>query len=120
MADRPGDKGEPGFDWLYGKNRRSDDEATQAIQQQPRHDQTRQIPVQERRQQGAYAPPREPARPTPPPVAPPPGAPHRARGGMVRRPRFWLRVVIALLVLWIVYLIAVPLWAWQKVDKVDF
>jgi LCP family protein required for cell wall assembly len=120
MADGPGRQGEPEFNWLYGKNPGVDDEATQAIQQQPRPDQTRQIPAQQ--QPPPYQPPRQPTRPTPPPVAPPPGAPpERSRGGSrFRRPKFYLRLVLALLVLWIVYLIAVPLFAWQKVDKVEF
>ena len=120
MADGPGRQGEPEFNWLYGKKPGVDDEATQAIQQQARPDQTRQIPVQQ--QPPPYQPPRQPTRPTPPPVAPPPGAPpERSRGGsMFRRPKFYLRLVLALLVLWIVYLIAVPLFAWQKVDKVEF
>jgi LCP family protein required for cell wall assembly len=60
-------------------------------------------------------------RPTPPPVAPPPGAPPaRSRGGRFRRPRFYVRTLLALLVLWIVFLVAVPFFAWSKVDKVDF
>ena len=120
MADGSGKQGEPEFNWLYGKNPGVDDEATQAIQQQSRPDQTRQIPVQ---QPPPYPPPqREPIRPTPPPVAPPPGAPpQRSRGdSMFRRPKFWIRAVLVLLVLWIVYLIAVPFFAWQKVDKVEF
>ena len=126
MADGSGKQDEPEFNWLYGKNRGVDDEATQAIQQQSRPDRTRQIPVQ---QQPPPPPPnqappqREPTRPTPPPVAPPPGAPpDRSRGGgsMFRRPKFYIRLVLILLVLWIVYLIAVPLFAWQKVDKVEF
>ncbi|HWM05689.1 MAG TPA: hypothetical protein VNP92_25390, partial [Actinophytocola sp.] len=114
MADGPGKQGEPEFNWLYGKNRGGDDEATQAIQQQARPDQTRQIPVQ---QQPPPPPPhqppptREPTRPTPPPVAPPPGTPpDRSRGGgsMFRRPKFYIRMVLALLLLWIIYLVAVP------------
>ncbi|HET9996373.1 MAG TPA: LCP family protein [Nocardioides sp.] len=120
MADGPGRQGEPEFNWLYGKNRGVDDEATQAIQQQARPDQTRQIPVQQ--QPPPYQPPRQPTRPTPPPAAPPPGAPpERSRGGSrFRRPKFYLRLVLVLLALWLVYLIAVPLFAWQKVDKVEF
>jgi LCP family protein required for cell wall assembly len=123
MANGSGNERAPGFNWLYGKNRGADDEATQAIQQQPRHDQTRQIPVQERAvPQAPYPPPRrEPTRPAPPPVAPPPGTrPERSRGGMFRRPKFYVRAVLALILLWILYLVVVPFFAWQKVDKVDF
>jgi len=128
MADGPGNQGEPDFNWLYGKKPGTDDEATQAIRQQPRHDATRPIPVQKPGQQPAqqqppaYPPPRrEPVRPTPPPVAPPPGdEPGTSRGGMFRRPKFYVRAVLVLILLWIVYVVAVPFFAWQKVDKVEF
>ena len=46
-------------------------------------------------------------------LAPPPTA---------RRPkkrRWWLRIPLFLLLLWLVFLIAVPLWGWSKIDKVD-
>jgi LCP family protein required for cell wall assembly len=67
--------------------------------------------------QPAQQPPR---RPTPPPVAPTPGGPAASPSGRRRGPRFWLRIVLVLLLLWVVYLVAVPLWAWSQVDKVDF
>ena len=119
MADGSGGKREPDFNWLYGRKRGADDEATQAIRQQPRHDETRRIQAQE--PPPYQAPRREPVRPTPPPVAPPPdGPPTRSRGGMFRRPRTYVRALLALLVLWIVFLVAVPFFAWSKVDKVDF
>jgi LCP family protein required for cell wall assembly len=54
--------------------------------------------------------------PTPPPVAPPP-ATGRPRRGF--RPRFRIRYVFLLLLLWLVFLVAVPLIAWNKVAKVD-
>ncbi|MBJ7529531.1 MAG: LCP family protein, partial [Nocardioides sp.] len=37
-----------------------------------------------------------------------------------RRPRFRARYVLALVLLWVVYLVAVPVFAWTKVDKVAF
>jgi len=119
MSDGPGKQGEPEFNWLYGKDHGADDEATQAFRQEPRHDATRPIPVQP---PPPYPPPtREPTRPTPPPVAPPPGAPPGpSRGGMFRKRKFYVRTVLVLILLWIVYLVAVPFFAWQKVDKVDF
>ena len=119
MSDGPGQRGEPDFDWLYGKGGSADDEATRAMRQQPRPDATRRIPAQ---QQPPPPPPRrEPVRPTPPPVAPPPGeGPGGPRRRFYARPKFWFRLVLALLVLWVVYLVAVPYFAWQKVDKVEF
>ena len=120
MSDGPGQQDEPAFNWLYGKNRGADDEATQAIRQQPRPDQTRRIPVHA----AASAVPataREPSgrrrRRWRHPPAHRPGA---SRGGMFRRPKFYLRTALVLILLWIVYLVAVPFFAWQKVDKVDF
>ncbi len=121
MSDGPGQKDEPEFNWLYGKNRGADDdEATQAIRQQQRPDQTRKIPVQQQ-PPPSQGPQREPVRPTPPPVAPPPGSPPGDSGRSIfRRPKFYVRAVLVLLLLWIVYLVAVPFFAWQKVDKVEF
>ncbi len=49
------------------------------------------------------------------PTAPPPGPPPRAR----RLPRFRLGMVKWVLLLWLVFLVTVPLWAWTKVEKVD-
>ncbi len=118
MSKGPGQQDEPAFNWLYGKKPGADDEATQAIRQQPRPDQTQRIPVQQRPSQ---PPQRETVRPAPPPVSPPPGSPPGAsRGGRFRRPKFYLRTVLVLILLWIVYLVAVPFFAWQKVEKVEF
>jgi LCP family protein required for cell wall assembly len=70
---------------------------------------------------GAAQPPpeRRTTPPAPPPIAPTPDSGGRPPG-LRRGPKFWLRIVLVLLVLWVVYLIAVPLWAWTKVTKVDF
>ncbi len=77
----------------------------------------------------------QPASPTPPPVqpAPPqgppggPGAPARRGGGgggfwarRVRRPRFWIRTVLLLLVLWLIYTVAVPFVTWKGSDQIAF
>ena len=42
-----------------------------------------------------------------------------ARASRGRFPRFRLKWLWALLALWLVFLVAIPLWAWSKVDKVD-
>ena len=57
----------------------------------------------------------------PPPSGPPPAA-HGSTAPTSRPPkrrRWWLRILIGLLVLWLAFLIAVPIWAWSKIDKVD-
>ena len=53
-------------------------------------------------------------RPTPPPLAPPPGQ-GSSRGGF----RFRFRYVLLVLLLWLVYLVLVPLVAWNQVVKID-
>ena len=121
MNDRPRqdgapEDGAPDFHWLYGENAHPGDE--------PRPDETRVMPTMSR---PSDAPPPPPARPTqpgqrptppaPPPVAPTPGD---RRGGGRRGPKFWIGLVLALLLVWVLYLVIVPVYAWTKVDKVDF
>lgn len=123
MSDRPRGnggppEGSPEYNWLYGKKGSSGpppDDATRAVPQQPRGDETRVMPA------SSPARPSSPARssrPTPPPAAPPPGGAARTSRGF-RLPRFRLRWLWVLLVLWLVFLVAIPLWAWSKVDKID-
>ncbi len=67
--------------------------------------------------------------PLPPPNLPPPGGP-RDRGGPPdqgppppssprRTGRTIRRVVLALVLLWVLFLVAIPIWAWTRIDKVD-
>jgi len=108
MKDRPREDGEPadgapGFQWLYSEGR------------EPRPDETRAMPVQPRPGDSTPAPP-PPRSPAPAPASSPgAGRPRRRRGF-----RFWLRLVLALLLAWILYLVAVPFYAWSKVDQVAF
>ena len=119
MADRPRgggpQDGSPDYHWLYGSqgSQPSGDE-TRAIPQQPRDDQTQVMPTTARESRGRGEAPR--------PAAPPPQKPTKpakpakpSRG----RPRFRLKWLWALLLLWLVFLVAIPLWAWSKVDKVE-
>jgi LCP family protein required for cell wall assembly len=136
MADRPRgnggpEDGTPEYNWLYGnKDRRGDrgdqgdDQTTRAVPRQPRPDETRVMPTVPRDQSGKDSrrstPPARPAgRATPPPLAPPPSSSGRSSRGL-GRPRFRLRWLLVLLLLWIIWLVAVPLFAWSKVDKVAF
>ncbi len=125
MADRPRgsggpEEGTPEYKWLYGNNAGSGnaDDATRAVPRQPRPDETRVMPSVPR---GPASGTRRPAaqRPVSPPAAPPPASSGRTSRGS-RRPRFRVRWLFALLLLWVVFLVAVPLFAWSKVDKVEF
>jgi LCP family protein required for cell wall assembly len=114
MADRD----EPGFDWLYGTQSKGvgssgagnagskDPEPTQVLPTIDRTGGDRPSPG------GPYQQP-APARPSGPPRSTPPSPPRRRRF----RPRVgWLKYVV---LLWLVFLVAVPLIAWQNIDKVD-
>ncbi|TNC31219.1 LCP family protein [Mumia zhuanghuii] len=106
------------YGWLYGP----DDDATQVVgasasSPPPGH--------------GAYAagPPQSPPSDLPPmqyPDARPPARDGRGHDGGGRGSRGggnrWLRprrIITLLLVAWLVFLIAVPFWAWGKIEKVD-
>ena len=68
------------------------------------------MPASDRTARGRSPEPQRPARP-----AAPPRPPRTTK----RRPRFRLRWLWVLLLLWLVFLIAIPLWAWTRVDKVN-
>ena len=98
---------EPEYSWLYGKRR--DTPHSGSEDPEP----TRMLPRIERSSGAADTPP--PSRPTRPaqPVAPA-SAPRRPRR------RFRLRrLVLLVLVAWIAFLVAVPVWATSKIEKVD-
>ncbi|WP_139978174.1 LCP family protein [Nocardioides litoris] len=141
MDDRPGSGGPgegPEFGWLYGGRGSggqggptdpADDEATRRMPVQPRPDATRPVRTQRPAPQpvGRPQPAPQPApqpTPQPRPLAPEPGRGRPPGGGAwvrrVRRPRFWIRTVLALLVLWLVFTIAVPFVVWQSAEKVPF
>jgi LCP family protein required for cell wall assembly len=133
MADRPRGNGGPAdgtpeYNWLYGRKGQAgpssgdDPDATRVVprqQRQPRPDETRVMPTVPRRQDSPAAPARPAGRPAPPPAAPPPSAGERPSRGS-RRPRFRVRWIFVLLLLWLVFLVAVPFFAWTKVEKVEF
>jgi LCP family protein required for cell wall assembly len=124
-------------DWLYGRSPggrqsdteedRADSDATRPVARQPRSrppgpDETRVMPTMAREQRGSQT--AEPA-PRQRPVPPPPPRTPGTSGDGVRRwfgtagRRFKLRYLWFLLVLWLVYLIAVPVFAWNNVSQVD-
>jgi LCP family protein required for cell wall assembly len=129
-------------DWLYGGSRRRpgsgppdgegdqhDSDATRPVPRQPRPDETRVMPTLPRQDRDSPAAPVAPAARSPrqTPSAPPP--PARSGGGFldgvrrwsgrVGRPRFKLRYLWLLLLLWLVYLVAVPFFAWNNVSQVN-
>jgi LCP family protein required for cell wall assembly len=120
MPDRPrngGPEDGPEYQWLYGSKGGpppEDPQATRPVPRQPRPDETRVMRAQPRPAQQ-----RPSARPTPPPLAPP-VQPPPSGGRPRRRFRFRLRYVSLILLLWLAYLVIVPIVAWNKVDKVDW
>jgi LCP family protein required for cell wall assembly len=132
-------------DWLYGRSRgregsgRQDDDAgqqqdpdaTRPVPREPKPDETRVMPTVGRPQRDSETGARQgpaPARsPRETPAPPPP--PSRSGGGFldgvrrsfprVGRPRFKLRYLWLLLLLWLVYLVAVPFFAWNNVSQVN-
>jgi len=124
MSDRPQDPDRPSgqsYDWLYGPSGGEDDDATQRLpvsgdarrDRRGGHDPdaTRILPAERPARAGPLAgtAPSAPNTPAaPPPVSRPP-----------RRRRRWGRVVVLVLLLWLVFLVAVPIWAWTRIDNVD-
>ncbi|MFD1825551.1 LCP family protein [Mumia zhuanghuii] len=123
MPERdPNPRDEAGYGWLYGP----DDDATQVVGASSSYPPGGP---------GAYSapppqgPPNEPhQRPSdlPPmqyPDAAPPSQGGGGRGAGTRGGgRRWLRpgrIITLLLVAWLVFLIAVPVWAWGNIEKVD-
>ena len=94
MSDR---SDPPEYDWLYGKKQQ---------QPAPESEPTRVMPRASRRDQFAHAPDR------PAPSAPPAAAKERRRFP-------YGKLVLLLLVAWIAYLVAVPIFAWKRIDMVD-
>ena len=126
-------------DWLYGRSRggrdggesaegsQEDADATRPVPRQPardpKPDETRVMPTVARQQddRSAARAPRQ--------TPPPPASTYRSGGGFLGgvrralgragRPRFRLRYVWLLLLLWVVYLVAVPFFAWNNVSQVN-
>jgi len=133
-GQRPGQgpaEGTPEYDWLYGKRPpgAADDDATRAMgssrspeaapspEPADRPDATRVMSTLPRA--ASYrgpTPPNQTPHQTPPP---PSGSGGGRRLPRPRRPRFRLRWLVWLLLLWLVFLVATPIWAWTKVSKVD-
>jgi LCP family protein required for cell wall assembly len=124
MADRPQgsgmpEKGTPEYDWLYGgKPQSPPSDATQQVPAQgarsQRPDETRVMPAARRETRGSGGQPPHDRRMAAA-TAPPPSKPARRRW----RPRLRLGFIPLLLLLFVVYLLGVPLYHWTQIDKVD-
>lgn len=127
MADRRRGDGEPPegtpeYDWLYGGGRSGapgDPEPTRVLPTvgrpgtgEPGSSAGRPSPVRSGRSHGTPPPP-PPSRGRRGGTTPPPPASPRARS---RRGFGWVKLV---LLLWLVFLVAVPVWAWSNIEKVD-
>lgn len=129
MNERPRGDGEPAegtpeYHWLYG-GQHGGPQGGPPPPREPGPDETRMMPAMARPSSASVPPAAQSAGtpPTPPPIAPTPGDPggrrprRPGRRGGVRR---WLRIVLVLLLLWVAYLVVVPLWVWGKVEKVEW
>ncbi|NPD05521.1 LCP family protein [Nocardioides sp. zg-1308] len=130
MADRPQgsgmpEEGTPEYDWLYGSTPRTPPgDATQRMPAQSaggggassaqRPDETRVMPAARREARGSGGQPPGGTRTA---TAAPPPRPQPAKRRW--RPRFRLGLIPLLLLLLVVYLVAVPLYHWTTIDKVD-
>lgn len=146
MTNSPGN-GNPGegpeFGWLYGRpgngSQEPPPEATRKIPVQPRPDQgppgQSGPPTQnlDRRLPPPGAAPQPPAphpqpyqQPYQQPGQPPSQQPRRGGGGggfwarRLRRPGFYVRTFLVLLLLWVTYTVAVPFITWQSSEQVAF
>lgn len=130
MPDRPNDSDRGDYDWLFGGPTERDDEATQRIPVSGRPEAyqrgigsdpepTQILPAGPERGRSTdpwrdrpSAPSGRPPETVPPRPASRPPAPRRRR-------RRWGRIVLIVVALWLVLLIAVPIWAWSQIEQVD-
>ncbi len=116
-SGRSGGSGEgPDYGWLYGgqkSGQQPPSSGSSSGSEDP--EPTRMLPKVDRpaaSSGGETPPPSRPVQPNQP--VPSPGKPKKTR-----RKRPIGKIILLLLVAWLVFLIAVPLWAWSQIDKVD-
>ncbi|MEO7352279.1 MAG: LCP family protein [Marmoricola sp.] len=101
----------PDYRWLYGSKSGSQRPPESSGGGSDDPEPTQMLPKIDRPgpEPGSSAPPRRPVNPAQPP--PPPKQP--------RKKRPIGRIILLLVLAWIVFLVAVPIWAVSKIDKVD-
>jgi len=136
VADRPTSSDDERYRWSYGGPGDGGAGAGAGTEHDP--DATRAMPIPESPAPRSSTPPSaEPDRPRPgqqpparrpeqhdlpPPALPPPGGATTTRAAPARprnRARIVRRVLLALVLVWILFLVLVPIWAWSKIEKVD-
>src|SRR5687767_6964435 len=123
------DPNDPHYDWLYsgrpkrrpgdaGPDRPADRPADRPVERPVERPSASQDPEPTR---VLAAQPRTTPGSQPPPAGPPPGGRVAASPPRPRRSRRrWVRrALLALVLAWLVFMVAVPIWAWSKVEKVD-
>ena len=122
MADRPrgsgsgiSDEGSPDYHWLYGSKSAESGSSGQAPSDP---EPTRVLPTLNRpgASDPTHAQRSQPRDAAPPQPRPPALQPKPAERPKKRRGFGWVKLV---LLLWLVFLVAVPVWAWTKITKVD-
>ena len=111
MPDGPrGRDDEPEYDWLYGARGQGGAGAPPPQSDDP--EPTRMLPVVPRPEASGDGPggPRRTSTTTAAPPPRPPRSPEKKK----RSP--W-RIVRIVLLVWLVFLIAVPVWAWTKIEQ---
>lgn len=109
--------GTPEYDWLYGESGGDTTDRTRVRPVPPPDEGTRILPTTQPHRQPPPpgTPPPATRRPAVTPV--PPAAPAGTRGRRLFRPK--LRWLLYAVVLWLVYMVAVPFWAYRTVSTVD-
>ena len=115
------EKGTPEYDWLYGgKSQSPPSDSTQRVPTQgaaasDRPDETRVMPAARREARGGDGQPPDDRRMAAA-SAPPPAPKQKKRRW---RPRLRLGLIPLLLLLFVAYLVVVPLYHWTQIDQVD-